>query len=176
MIWSVEADTGQVVRIPPVSLGWVRAVGWLAYDCGILLIGWTRALALFRRFVHAIGETHNVQATATARPAIFVGVRGSPQVRASRVHGLRNVCPHARRKAFKRSNGASVLPSSSHEPSILAVRRKCDSPVDPTIRLAFHAMRTRWQMIKGAPVKGPWSPEEDALLKVLVEEYGSKKW
>lgn len=31
-------------------------------------------------------------------------------------------------------------------------------------------------MVKDAAVKGPWSPEEDALLKVLVEEYGSKKW
>ena len=38
------------------------------------------------------------------------------------------------------------------------------------------AATTRWQMVKDAPVKGPWSPEEDALLKVLVEEYGSKKW
>ena len=34
----------------------------------------------------------------------------------------------------------------------------------------------RWQMIKDNHVKGPWSPEEDSLLKVLVEEYGSKKW
>ena len=31
-------------------------------------------------------------------------------------------------------------------------------------------------MIKDNHVKGPWSPEEDSLLKVLVEEYGSKKW
>lgn len=37
-------------------------------------------------------------------------------------------------------------------------------------------MEYRWQMIKDNHVKGPWSPEEDALLKVLVEEYGSKKW
>ncbi|CAM9186575.1 unnamed protein product [Scytosiphon promiscuus] len=34
----------------------------------------------------------------------------------------------------------------------------------------------RWEMVKGNPVKGPWSPEEDSLLKVLVDEYGSKKW
>lgn len=31
-------------------------------------------------------------------------------------------------------------------------------------------------MVKDTPVKGPWAPEEDALLKVLVEKYGSKKW
>ncbi|CAM9754335.1 unnamed protein product [Ectocarpus sp. 6 AP-2014] len=34
----------------------------------------------------------------------------------------------------------------------------------------------RWQMVKANPVKGPWSPEEDSLLKVLVDEYGRKKW
>lgn len=38
------------------------------------------------------------------------------------------------------------------------------------------ARSDRWQMIKDNHVKGPWSPEEDSLLKVLVEEYGSKKW
>ncbi|CAN0584286.1 unnamed protein product, partial [Ectocarpus sp. 12 AP-2014] len=31
-------------------------------------------------------------------------------------------------------------------------------------------------MVKANPVKGPWSPEEDSLLKVLVDEYGRKKW
>lgn len=31
-------------------------------------------------------------------------------------------------------------------------------------------------MVKANPVKGPWSVEEDSLLKVLVDEYGRKKW
>ena len=34
----------------------------------------------------------------------------------------------------------------------------------------------RWDIIKGPPVKGPWTRVEDALLNKLVKRYGPKKW
>lgn len=45
-----------------------------------------------------------------------------------------------------------------------------------TVDFVGALLECRWQMVKDTPVKGPWAPEEDALLKVLVEQYGSKKW
>ena len=36
--------------------------------------------------------------------------------------------------------------------------------------------RERWREVAAAPVKGPWSKEEDALLRTLVAVFGSKKW
>ncbi|GMH90141.1 hypothetical protein TrST_g1880 [Triparma strigata] len=36
--------------------------------------------------------------------------------------------------------------------------------------------RSRWKTIERLPIKGPWSVEEDALLKRLVAIFGSKKW
>ena len=36
---------------------------------------------------------------------------------------------------------------------------------------------TRWSEVdKPAPIKGPWTREEDALLIRLVQRYGPKKW
>lgn len=51
-------------------------------------------------------------------------------------------------------------------------------------KIAFHLPgRTdvqclhRWQkVLKPGLVKGPWTPEEDALVAELVEKYGQKKW
>lgn len=35
----------------------------------------------------------------------------------------------------------------------------------------------RWvKVLKSSLVKGPWTPEEDAMVERLVGEYGAKKW
>ena len=46
------------------------------------------------------------------------------------------------------------------------------------VRRAFNAedVQLRWDIIKGPPVKGPWTRVEDALLNKLVKRYGPKKW
>lgn len=31
-------------------------------------------------------------------------------------------------------------------------------------------------MVKDKPKRGPWSAEEDALLMLLVDQHGCKKW
>jgi len=34
----------------------------------------------------------------------------------------------------------------------------------------------RWKVVKNNPVKGPWLPEEDQLLRELVGQFGPKQW
>ena len=52
------------------------------------------------------------------------------------------------------------------------------SDVAKGVRRVFNAenVQERWEIIKGPPVKGPWTRDEDALLNKLVKRYGPKKW
>ena len=34
----------------------------------------------------------------------------------------------------------------------------------------------RWEKIEPAPIKGPWTREEDSLLVALVKRFGAKRW
>ena len=52
------------------------------------------------------------------------------------------------------------------------------SDVARGVRRVFNAenVQDRWEIVKGPPVKGPWTRDEDALLNKLVKRYGPKKW
>jgi hypothetical protein len=47
----------------------------------------------------------------------------------------------------------------------------------PSLSFAF-LPKQRWKALSKAkqPVKGPWTPAEDANLRSMVERYGSEKW
>uniref|UniRef100_A0A7S2WV82 Uncharacterized protein n=2 Tax=Rhizochromulina marina TaxID=1034831 RepID=A0A7S2WV82_9STRA len=46
----------------------------------------------------------------------------------------------------------------------------------PSCHRSADQCEIRWRVVKNNPVKGPWLPEEDQLLRDLVGQFGPKQW
>ena len=85
----------------------------------------------------------------------------------------------------KLSNYVNDKYEASRSKEVNAGSKYCGSAVGATGGSSAASQRTpyspmqcrdRWSAIQNKQIKGPWTPDEDKLLKLLVSCFGSKKW